>query len=177
MGNGTSRAGRRYASYKSEWTTRHRRSGQLTNGCGRETSATSGRLTRAVAARTAGPWSGSRRSRAWADAASPVPVPGHVRDSLREAISGRLPGNFRNAQAELTKGLFLPNEFPPVTGLGVGSDRKIWVRRELPVQSKSVVWDLLSPNGIRIAELALPAEFDFKESRDDSSAALGSRWI
>lgn len=98
----------------------------------------------------------------------PMLVPSNLRDSLLEEAVKGLPKNFGGARDQVRDGLFIPRAFPPATRAGIGTDGRIWVRRETLPGAISVNWDVLSPNGIRIARVVLPVEFDFKESLGDT---------
>lgn len=101
----------------------------------------------------------------------PVPLPQQVVDSVLDLQAeqiARFPvfGSVREARAALDDRTFVPAFYTPVNQVRIGSDDKIWLKRE-NTPSPDARWDIISPEGEPLAFVVLPASSTIHESRGD----------
>lgn len=96
---------------------------------------------------------------------APVQIPEAAKveaiESITEQVSRGEP--MSETRRLVRESIYLPEYYPPVSEVSVGSDGRIWVRRNLPEEGM-VRWDLLSPRGTPIAHLSLPSRLRILES-------------
>jgi hypothetical protein len=103
----------------------------------------------------------------------PRPVPDEV---VRRTAEGLAPAR-RNGpdpaaiEASLRANDLVPSTLPPVTGLTVGQDGSIWLRRE-EVAGDSMLWNVLDRTGALRGALRLPARDSVAAARGDLVAAV-----
>lgn len=103
----------------------------------------------------------------------PRPVPDEV---VRRTAEGLAPAR-RNGpdaaaiEASLRANDLVPPTLPPVTGLTVGQDGSIWLRRE-EVAGDSMLWNVLDRTGALRGALRLPARDSVAAARGDLVAAV-----
>jgi hypothetical protein len=103
----------------------------------------------------------------------PVELPGAVKDSVIDAEAERytsgprpLIPSRRTVRADIEEAWALPDYYPPVSTVRIGSDGQIWIRRE-DLPGPLVWWNLLAPEGTVVARFHLPSGLDIQESRGD----------
>jgi hypothetical protein len=101
----------------------------------------------------------------------PVELPGPVKDSVIDAeVEGYTRGpsplirSRRTARTDIEKAWDLPDFYPPVSSVQIGSDGRIWIRRE-DLPGPLLWWDLLAPQGTVVARFRLPSGLDLRDSR------------
>lgn len=96
---------------------------------------------------------------------APVQIPeaakvGAIGSIVEQVHRGEPIGETRRLVRE---SLYLPEYHPPVAEVSVGTDGRIWLRRN-PPEEGMVRWDLLSPEGTPIAHVILPPRLRILES-------------
>jgi hypothetical protein len=101
----------------------------------------------------------------------PAPVPDDTVASFVRWLTDRPPGAaspYRIPADSVYRKLFRPRNFPPVADARVATDGTVWLRltdaetQPLFRQGRSV-WVALSPRGIEVARVAVPAAFQAKD--------------
>jgi hypothetical protein len=78
---------------------------------------------------------------------SPVPISRDVLEMEIRAVGARLSADSLAGQEAARLGLFLPQTYPPVTGLRLDSEGWVWVRCEDVEGEEEVRWMILDPEG------------------------------
>ncbi|HEX7241808.1 MAG TPA: 6-bladed beta-propeller [Longimicrobiaceae bacterium] len=97
----------------------------------------------------------------------PKPLPSAaVERVVDEHVGGLSNARFRTppegaARRSIRRALYLPKHLTPVTGLVLGRDGTIWLRREEDGRP-TVGWIVLDPAGNVVARLSLPAKLDVR---------------
>jgi len=89
----------------------------------------------------------------------PVPLPSELIDSIldfRAARRGGTTGFGQDVNRAIEDKVFRPAFYPPASRLVVADEDWIFVRRE-DLPSREVLWDALSPEGIPLGSVLLPA--------------------
>ena len=106
----------------------------------------------------------------WEIPFEPIPIPANLRaaqmdravETLTEGPDPLIRSRIR-ARAELEAAWDLPHYYPPVSGVTLSEDDRIWVRRESA--GDSLVWyDLIFPDGEVRAHLQLPSALGIQTS-------------
>ncbi|MFG1691429.1 6-bladed beta-propeller [Gemmatimonadota bacterium] len=100
---------------------------------------------------------------------NPIPLPRHVVDSVLSARAenfSNLPffESVREARQALEEVVFVPDFYPPVSTVRIGSDGRFWLKRE-NIAGPEARWDILSTDGDPIAHVLLPSSTAIHESQ------------
>ena len=89
---------------------------------------------------------------------SPVAVPGAYADSIIDAQIDRMSTGFgvSDLRRVLQRTIEAPEHFPPITGLAVGIDGSVWLKREATPGGEATWW-VLDPSGDPVGHVRLPS--------------------
>ncbi|HUE96208.1 MAG TPA: hypothetical protein VMN39_06090 [Longimicrobiaceae bacterium] len=105
---------------------------------------------------------------------APLPLAQHERDSLVAVVAEnvqRLGLTPEAARATVREGLSLPEYRPPVTTSLVDADGRIWLRREVEEEGRSL-WQVFDGRGAVLAQVWIPRDHWLVEVRQEDVWAL-----
>jgi hypothetical protein len=100
----------------------------------------------------------------------PIAVPRGFIDSVVESVSERASRRTfpspRAAARAIREALYMPDFLPPVTGVVIGRDGTVWLKRE-SATGDSIAWNVLDESGNMVAILTLPKGLRVQEAQRD----------